>query len=153
MRKKVLLYIALSIVLEFAVSIAFPTASRAFDENEKCGCLIVGVLGKAYVKPARSPRFIPLKLNMAVFGGSNLHITESSKAMLACGTATRELTSGVHPVPCTPGDPSPIWMGTRIVDPSMIRGPVPRLLSPRKGALLNAHPTFRWTPVASVAHY
>lgn len=155
MRNKVLLCIALSIAFEFAVSTAFPTASRAFDTNEKCGCLIVGVLGKAYVKPARSPRFIPLKLNMAVFGGTNLHVTESSKAMLACGTSYKELTPGVHPVPCSPGDPSPIWVGTRIVDPSTIRGGAdfPRLLSPRTGALLNAHPTFRWTPVPNAAQY
>src|SRR6185436_10309290 len=99
----------------------------------------------------------PLKLNMAVFRGSSLHVTESSKAMLACGTATKELTTGVYPVPCTPGEPCPILMGTRIVDPATIRAAdfsnFPRLLSPRKGALLNAHPTFRWTPVAGVAQY
>lgn len=156
MRKKVLICIALSMVLECTVSTGLPAALRekALDENETCGCLIVGLLGNSYVKPARSPRYIPLKLNMAVFGGTFLQVSASSKAMLACGSAFKELTSGVYPVPCNSGEGVPIPVGKKIVDPARIRGgDFPRLLSPRTGALLNAHPTFRWTPVPNAAQY
>ena len=102
MRKKVLICIALSMVLECTVSTGLPAALRekALDENETCGCLIVGMLGRSY------------------------------------------------------GEGVPIPVGKKIVDPARIRGgDFPRLLSPRTGALLNAHPTFRWTPVPNAAQY
>src|SRR5207249_5285943 len=113
--------VALSILLECTESTGLPTVARekSFDDNEKCGCLIVGLQGRAYVKPAHSPRYISTKLNMAVFEGDFLQVTESSKAMLACGGAFKELPSGVHPVPCSSGDDGPIGVGTRIVDPAM----------------------------------
>jgi len=132
-----------------------PVPERSPHENEKCGCLIIDLQGKAYVRPENSMKSVSLLPNMAVYAGDFVRVAESSRVRLVCGEVFEELTSGVHSVPCT-ADKQLMRIGDRLVDSSMTRDidtSFPRLLSPRKTKLLSPHPKLVWTIVPNATGY
>ena len=159
MNKRPLVCVVLLILLGCAESGGWPklAAEPSANQTPKCGCLIVALQGKTYVKPANSGKYALAKPRMPVFEGDLLRVAESSKATLNCGQGSTELSSGIHPVPCKSGPGTPIEFGNRIVDTGGIRSPrnpsFPRLLSPRKTMLLDAHPNLRWTTVTNATRY
>lgn len=160
MSKRILLCAVLSILLESIGSSGLPIPAReqSPDENERCGCLIVGLQGKADLRTENSAKFVSAQPNMTVFVGDSLRVGVSSKITLHCGEGYKELTSGVHPVQCNPrAMGGPFLIAGRIFDSATTRGTpdasFPRLLSPRKTWLLDTHPKLRWTPVPNATKY
>lgn len=156
MRTQPLICAVLFMTTVCVASIALPTAEPA-DENDRCGCLIVSVQGKANVTPENGWKAVPAALDMPVFTGDLVEVAESSRVRLICGEANKayEWTAGSYGVPCGTGDRGAIWIGGRVVDPGGTRdsSAFPRLLSPRKTALLSTHPKIRWTSVPNVSKY
>lgn len=159
MRTTGLLRAVLFITTGCVASVGIPASACAqSDSDVRCGCLIVGLQGKAKITPENSSQLVPAAINMSVFTGDLVHVDPSSLVNLICGEANtvHPLTAGHHGVPCGVGDRGPaIWIGGRAFDPGGTRGtePIPMLLSPRKTTLLSAHPKIRWTSVANVIKY
>src|SRR5437660_4367142 len=100
MTGKRLLFTVLLIATECIASTGFPaSASAQSDENVRCGCLIVGLQGKAKVTPPNSWKAVAAAPNMPVFSGDTVDVAESSRVSLICGEAhtSHEWTVGINP--------------------------------------------------------